>query len=144
VGFADGDDLLEVMLAVDQLESAPLIDAEWAENHVAGAASGGSEELFGFGAEGIDAGKVFCESLSEFFSGERMGCGCGCDQRRGLAAGWKVAEVDERVLAEALQESGFGLGGSALDQAGIEGHLGAGVAEEQVFDDLLDAPLVGA
>ena len=46
-------------------------------------------------------------------------------------------------MPDALQEGGFGAGGCALGEAGVEGHLGAGVGEEQVLDDLLDAPLAG-
>jgi hypothetical protein len=50
VGLADGDDLFEVVLAVDELEPSPLIDAEWAKDYVAGESIGGAEELLGFGA----------------------------------------------------------------------------------------------
>ena len=42
-----------------------------------------------------------------------------------------------------MGEGGSGAGGSALGEAGVDGGFGAGVGEEQVLDDLLDAPLVG-
>ena len=48
MGLANGDDLLEVMLAVDQVEFAPLVDVEWAEDVVGGALACRAEETFGF------------------------------------------------------------------------------------------------
>jgi hypothetical protein len=142
VGFANGDDLPEVMLAMDELKSAPLVDAEWAKDDVAGASLRGTEDFFSFVAQNVDPVEVFGDGVGEFFAGERKLCRSGCYGRRGFAAGWKVAEMDESILPEALQEGGFGAGGCALGDAGVEGHLGAAVTEEQVLDDLLDAPLV--
>lgn len=51
VGFADGEDLFEVMLAVDELEFTPLLDTERTEDHVGGAWVGDAEQLTGFGTE---------------------------------------------------------------------------------------------
>jgi len=64
VGFANGGDLLEVMLAVDELKFAPLVDVEWAENSVIDALAGRAEENFRFVEEEIQAG-------------EMLGCGVG-------------------------------------------------------------------
>ena len=50
--------------------------------------------------------------------------------------------MNEGVLTEMLQDAGFGAGWRALGEAGTDGGFGAGVAEEEVLDDLLDAPLV--
>ena len=47
VGFADGENLLEMMLAVDELELSPLVDVEGSEGHVAGEPAGCAEEFFG-------------------------------------------------------------------------------------------------
>jgi hypothetical protein len=42
-----------------------------------------------------------------------------------------------------MGEGRSGAGGSPLGEAGANGGFGAGISEEQVLDDLLDAPLVG-
>jgi len=52
--------------------------------------------------------------------------------------------MDDGVLPKTLQESGFGTRGRTLGKACVEGHLGARVAQKQVFNDLLDTPLIGA
>ena len=46
-------------------------------------------------------------------------------------------------MAEVLRDVGFGFGGCAFGEAGVEGHLGTGVAEEKMLHDLLNGPLVG-
>jgi len=47
VGFADGENLFEVMLAMDELKLSPLVDVERPEGHVAGEPAGCAEDLFG-------------------------------------------------------------------------------------------------
>ena len=63
--------------------------------------------------------------------------------RRRFAACWEVSAASDGELKDALVEGGFGAGGSAFGQAGIDGGFGARVGEKQVLDDLLDAPLAG-
>ena len=46
VGFADCENLFEVMLAMDELKLSPLVDVERPEGHVAGEPAGCAEELF--------------------------------------------------------------------------------------------------
>jgi hypothetical protein len=144
VNLTDGDDLLDMVHTVNELEPAPLIDAERTEDHVAGAAAGRAEEIFGLGEELVETAEVFGDGLRKSFAGERKGGRRRRNQLRGFTAGWEVAKPDERVLTEVLQKVGFGAGWRALSEAGVDGGLGAGVGEKQVLDDLLDAPLAGA
>ena len=82
--------------------------------------------------------------VGEVFAGEWVCRGLGDNDVRGLTAVGEVSASGDRVLNEAIGEGGFCAGGSALGQAGVDGGFGAGVGEEQMLDDLLDAPLTGA
>ena len=46
MGFADRENLFEVMLAVDELKLSPLVDVERSKGHVAGEPAGCAEDLF--------------------------------------------------------------------------------------------------
>jgi hypothetical protein len=145
VGFANGENLFQVVFAVDELKLAPLIDSEWPEGHMAGASAGGTEEFFGFSAEEIELREVVGRCLGEIFTAERMSCGCDrCDQRWGFAAVGKIPEMDEGVLNQILRDVGFGFGGGAFGETSVESHLGARVAEQKMLHDLLNVPLAGA
>jgi hypothetical protein len=144
VGFADGEDLLEVMLAVNQLEFSPLIYVERPENCVAGKFAFGPEEFFRFGAEQIEVSQMFGCGGGERFAAEWV---LGWSRRnhcRGFASVWEVAETDEGVLAQVLRDAGFCAGGSSLGETGIQSQLGAGVAEQKMLHNLLDCPLMWA
>jgi hypothetical protein len=69
VGFANGGDLFEVVSAVHELEHAPLVDVERAEDSVTGALAGGAEERLGFVEERVEMGEVFGGSMGESFAG---------------------------------------------------------------------------
>ena len=70
MGFADGQNLTDVMPAVDELKFSPLVEAERAKEHVAGATGGGAEDILGFGAELVEVGKTFGGGVGELFAGE--------------------------------------------------------------------------
>ena len=79
----------------------------------------------------------------QVFAGEGMRGGLGGHHGRSCAACGEVLASGDRELEDAMGECGFRAGGSALGEADANGGFGAGVSEEQVLDDLLDAPLVG-
>lgn len=64
-----------------------------------------------------------------------------CDHGRGFAASGEVSASGDGILEDALPQSGLGAGGGVFGETGIDGGFGAGVGEEQMLDDLLDAPL---
>jgi len=144
VGFADGENLFEVMLAVDELEFSPLVDVERPEGHVAGEPAGCAEDLFCLSTELIEMCQMFGRSVGEFFSAELAVCDRRRNQRRGFASMREVAEMDESVLGHMLWDAGLCAGGGSLGEARVQGHLGAGVAEQKVFHDLLNGPFVRA
>ena len=111
---------------------------------MAGTLAGWAEESFRFGEEQIETSELFGGSCGEVGTGEWMRGWPRSNHGRGLAACGEVSAAGDGELKDAVREGGFGASGSALGQAGIDGGFGAGVGEEQVLDDLLDAPLAGA
>lgn len=83
------------------------------------------------------------DGLGKSFSAEWMSCRLRRDQGRSFLVGWEVAEMSDGVSAEVLQQVWFGTGWRALGEAGADSSFGAGVAEKQVLDYLLDAPVAG-
>jgi hypothetical protein len=142
MSFPDGENLLQVMLAVNELELTPLIDVEGPECRVARKFAGGPKELFCFDAELIEVTKMFGCGRGELFAAEWVCCRLRRYHGRGFAAVREVSEVDESVLAEVLGDVGFCASGSSFSETGVQGQLCAGVAEQEVLHNLLDGPLV--
>ena len=67
--FSDRDYLFEMMLAMNEVESAPLVDAERAEDHVACASLIRTEELLALCAQIVDPMKMLCRCLGKFSAG---------------------------------------------------------------------------
>jgi len=143
VGFADGHNFFEVVPAVHKLEHAPLADIERTENGVSSELVGSTEECFRFSEDQVEMGEVFGGGLDEGFAGEWVSGRLRRDERRGLTASGEVTATSDCILKDALPEGGLGASRSAFREAGVDTGFGAGVGEEQVLDDLLDAPLVG-
>ena len=119
MGFADGENLLQVMFAVDELELAPLIDVEGPQGGVARELTGTSKELLCFRTELIEVSQVLGCGNSKLFATELMGGWLGRHHEWGFAAVGEVAEMDEGVLAEMLRDAGFRFGGGAFGEARV-------------------------
>ncbi len=138
---SDGADLPDVVASVDEVETAPLIDAERTQNDVADGTSR-AEEGFGLGEELVDAGEADSGFLGKFFAGEWRRAGGRADWRGGFAAAWEVSESRDRILTDTLLERGLSAGGSSLGQATVDRYLSVGIGEGEMLGDLLDAPLI--
>jgi hypothetical protein len=137
---ADGDYLFDVMPSVDEVESAPLGDGEWAENLVS-EDSAASEDGFCLVQEAVDTGEILMGSLDECVAVEWCGGRWKYGRRGGTTPG-EDAEGDENELACAMFDGYRRLRGPALGDAGFERALREGVGEKQMIDDLLDAPFI--
>jgi len=71
MGLANCGDLLEVMVAVNEMEAAPVRDGERAED-VVGDATSCAKDLMSFSEEGIEASELLCSGVGEFATGEWM------------------------------------------------------------------------
>jgi hypothetical protein len=140
VGLADGGYLLEVEPAVAELEEAPLVNAEGAEDDVAGAGLGGTEELVCLDTGAVETCKLLGGGMGELFAGEWSGCSRWDDRGRSLATAGKKAEVKDGDLHNALVEGRPDAGGRTFEEPGFEGGCCREIGKQQMFDDLLDAP----
>ena len=102
VGLTNGGDLLEVMPAVHELEHAPLVYIERAEDRVGGELGGAAEEGFGLAEEQVEMGEVFRSGMGEVFAGEWLGDWLRRDHGRRFAARGEVSATRDCVLKDAL------------------------------------------
>lgn len=139
---ADVNYLFDVMPGVNEVESAPLRNGEWAENLVS-EDSAASEDGFCLVQEAVEAGEILMGNLNECVAVERFGGRWHYGERSWTAFG-KDAKGDENELACPVFDGYWRLCGPAFSDAGFERALREGVGEEQMIDDLLDAPSVRA
>lgn len=142
VVFADGKDLADVVESVDEVKASPLLGGERSEDDVRDGAPA-AEDGFGARGEVSEANEVGVDAEGEVVSRAQRGREGGADGRGGGAARGKEAETNDAKLTEALGDGGHGAGGRALGQALFHDAAGCAVGEEEVLDDLLDAPLFG-
>ena len=123
---SDGADLSNVMAAVDQVETAPLVDTERPQDNVADGTSR-SKKGFGLSEELVDTGEADSGFLGKFFAGKWRRARGRADGRGGFTAAWKVSESRDRILTNPLLESGLSTGGSSLGQATVDRYLSVGI-----------------
>ena len=124
------------------METAPLIDTERPQDNVADGTSR-SKEGFGLSEELVDTGEANSGFLGKFFARKWWRARGRADGRGGFTAAWKVSESRDRILTDALLESGLSAGRSSLGQTCVDRYLGVGIGKGEVLGDLLDAPLIG-
>jgi hypothetical protein len=140
VGLTDGENLVDMMAAVGEVEAAPLVDAERAEDHVSDAAVW-AKESFGFVEELVDGGESGGSFGGEIFATESLLRDGWRDERRSFPAAGHEAEVRDDILSYSLPERGENARRHTFCDAAADGGFGGGVGEAEVVDDLLDAPL---
>jgi hypothetical protein len=101
VGVSNGADLMDVMATVDKVESAPLMDAERAENNVTDRTAR-AKEGFGLSEKLIDASQSGDSFVGEFPAREWRRIGGRADWDGGFAAAWEVSECSDHKLTDAL------------------------------------------
>lgn len=141
VGNANGANLLEMMAAMNQVKSSPLVDAERSENHVRDAAAG-TEERLRLVEKSVDSGQVLGKVTGKVTSADWGGNLGRSDSLRGHTTAGEDAEGGQKILADTLLDGGPGACGRAFGKACIEGCFGRSVSKAKVLDDLLDAPLL--
>ena len=81
---SDGADLPDVVAAVDEVETSPLMDTERPQDDVADGTSR-AEEGFGLGEELVDTGEAYSGFLGKFFAGEWRRAGAEGRRREGAS-----------------------------------------------------------
>jgi hypothetical protein len=127
--------------AVHKLKHTPLINIEWSQDRMARALGGWAKESLRLNKEQLEIAEVFGGCVSEIFARQRMESWLGHHDRRSFAAQGEVSATGDCVLKDPLPKARFGASGSALLETSVDCRFGAGVGEEQMFDDLLNAPL---
>lgn len=136
-----GLNLAEMMSPVDEMEAAPLREGQGAQDEVRREASC-AKELPGFAELSCEIGQSLVNEDDELFAVEGSCAPGRSDRRRSGSAGGELPQCHDGELSQPLGQRGRGLCGGTLVDALLDGAIGAAIGEEQVFDDLLNAPLL--
>lgn len=138
---ADGVDLADVMQAVHEVKAAPLLHGQRSEDEM-GDSAAVAEEALSMGGGLIELEDFHVEPGEEVVAspdgdGLRWRDGGG-----GETPMRKAAEREDAELSEPLAQRGLGPGDGSSFDAGDDGGEAAAIGLEEMFSDLLDAPLV--
>lgn len=128
--------------AVDQVEAAPLLHGERAENDVRNGTSV-AEEMFATGSDGVQTLQFRTHTLREFVAALHGEWQSRRDGGGSHAAIGESPQAGDHKLAQQLAETRLGACCAALVHAGFQRGNGASVGIDKVLDDLLDAPFTG-
>ena len=140
IGLADCENLFDVMVAMDELKSSPLVDIHWAEYHMAGKAVVRAKDLLRLAADVAQPRQMLVDCDRKLFAGPRDRSGQRSHRRGSLASAWKVTQTEQCILAELLNQRRSRTCWSTFGDASFERGPGQLIGKQEVLDDLLNAP----
>ena len=139
---ADGGDLPDVVVAMGEMEAAPLRHGERAEDEVGETASR-AEGLPGAGDDLIELREGIVCLRGERITGQRRRRRWRRDLGGSLASAGDASQCDGDELGYAMHGGRPGEGWGSLGETGLEGGGGGAVGHQEMLGDLLDGPAGG-